>query len=141
MSCKEQWKSLWNFNWLELIRFSIVHPLFSKLLGKPRCCDCIWLIYLPMEITKRFFKMCTKNYFLEFNKTLIFKEPMNIMKNNWLESLSLLIPLHLLFFPFIFYFEQLPLKSHEFWPARLTQKSTVGPSWPRVWPTDQLREE
>lgn len=83
--------------------FSIVHPLFSKLLGKPRCCDCIWLIYLPMEVIKRFLRMCTKNYFLEFNKTLIFKEPVNIMKNNWLESLSLRIPLHFLFFLFIFF--------------------------------------
>lgn len=90
--------------------FSIVLSLFSKLLGKPRFCDCIWLIYLPMEIIKRFFKMCTKNYFLEFSKTLIFKEPINIMKNNWLESLSLPIPLHLLFFPFIFLFWTIPIE-------------------------------
>ena len=48
--------------------------------------------------------MYTKNYFLEFNKTLIFKEPIKIMKTNQLESLSLLIPLHHLFFPFIFIF-------------------------------------
>ena len=54
--------------------------------------------------------MYTKNYFLEFNKTLIFKEPMKIMKTNQLESLSLLIPLHLLFFPFIFIFWTIPIE-------------------------------
>ena len=47
--------------------------------------------------------MCTKSYFLELNKTLIFKEPIKIMKNIQLDSFYLLIPLHLLSFSFIFF--------------------------------------
>ena len=54
--------------------------------------------------------MYTKYYFLEFNKTLIFKEPMKIMKTNQLESTSLLIPLHRLFFPFILIFWTIPFE-------------------------------
>lgn len=47
--------------------------------------------------------MCTKSYFLEFSKTLIFKEPIKIMKSIQLDSFYLLIPLHLLSFSFIFF--------------------------------------
>ena len=72
---------------------------FSKFLSEHRCCD--YVVDLLTYGNHEFLKLCTRSYFLGFNKTLIFKEPTEIMKTNLLGSFSLLIPLHHLSIPFI----------------------------------------